>query len=101
MRIAILFLPLAFGTAAVAQDGTTICEGAATYARSIMEARQNGVPAAETVKSADALPPGSRDIATRMMMVAYEKPIIEEPDERAAVIKSFGEDIFAECMKSY
>lgn len=101
MRFLSAVFLLTIATAAIADNGTATCAAASDYAKTIMEARQNGVPASEVVKGADLLPPGSRDIALFIMINAYKQPQFDQTKEQQDAINSFGDGMFAECMKSH
>lgn len=100
MRFLLAVFSLSIVTAANAQDQAAICKIASDYAETIMISRQDGVSESVVVKGADAVPAGSRDIALWIMIKAYEKPLFDQAEERENAITSFGEEIYAECMKS-
>lgn len=105
MRFVLTALALTCATTAAAandgNDGNTTCNAASDYAKSVMEARQQGVPAAEMVKRADLVPPGSRDLALMMMRTAYDLPQQDDATAQQQAIDSFGQHMRDECMKSF
>lgn len=77
------------------------CAATAKTARSVMGARQEGVPAEKMMEPVLAMPDTSRskEFLREMTMQAYERPRFHTPEMQAREIEEFGVKFYMTCMR--
>lgn len=101
MRLSVLLICCGLAAPAAAQDMTDTCSHAADIAATIMKGRQNGVPAAQMVKTTVPMfPPQSQRLARDMVLAAYQEPRYNTADYANRAISDFSDIVFVSCMGS-
>lgn len=77
-----------------------ICDAVAKSARTLMKARQAGVPLATVMKPLEGRSPGVREAMTEMVIAAYDQPRFNSPEFVQRSIDDFANDQHLACLKS-
>ena len=99
-KVFLFFLCSTLGSAAVAMDPDE-CRKLSGVAKTIMEARQKGMPMADMMDVATAqgdTPFGNFTKSTTI--AAYEEPRFGTPEMRSRAISEFENGIYLECIKN-
>ena len=99
MRLAVALAAL---IASPALADVETCSNASELARSIMEARQSGIPASKTV--ATVLPlvsEGSTGLMTDIITAAYKQPRYNGAEYQQTAIGDFADEVYVACMDAF
>lgn len=82
-------------------DAKRLCSSASQLAKSIMTARQNGVPMAQAMEFPDATDnEKARAVAHAMVITAYEKPRFTTQEFITRAVADFESEMYLYCIKA-
>ena len=90
--MALLAVPAAFGQ----DEHGKLCDQVDSLAQTIMERRQNGMPARDMY---DAMGADGNDIAAQMIDEAYDKPRYQTDDMKEQTVQEFRNRWFQICRR--
>lgn len=80
-------------------DKASVCESRARAARSLMEARQAGVPGDMLMEPVKQTPEHMRPAAQEMVLRALEHPRFQTRKMQDRAVEEFGNVVYLECMR--
>ncbi len=100
MRLALAFALLA--APAFADSAASTCSHASDLARTIMEARQKGVPATKTINTVLPLvPEASSGLITDIVTAAYRQPRFNGAEYQQNAVSDFADEVYVACMDAF
>ena len=99
MKLLTFAAAMALAAPAAAGDMLDTCSHASELAATIMEHRQAGVTAADSMKAVLPLVPSqSRGLMQRIILSAYEHPHYRTPENQRRAVTDFQDSVFVSCM---
>jgi hypothetical protein len=93
---------IALAASAKADDTTEFCKSVGEYSRSVMKNRQADVPMSDMMEVLDRkhdAPEGVKNVARKMIILAYEQPDFSTEENQKEAIAEFGNEAELACYQ--